>query len=680
MSNPLLSTAVLPAFSDIEAQHIKPALETILQENRRAIEALIARNPKPDWDNVFAPLEAMSDRLDRCWSPVSHLHGVCNTEALRAAYDECLPLLTEYSTELGQHQGLYALYKAAHAHEGFDAWPQAQRKSIENALRDFELSGIALTGEARERFSAIKLRQAELSTQFSNNVLDATQAWHKQITDLKQLAGIPESTLGLYRSLAEARELEGWVITLDFPSYLPLMQYCDNAALREEVYRAYISRASDCGPNAGQWDNSAVMLEIVQLRQELAQLLGFEHYAQRSLASKMAESPAQVIEFLNDLAQRSKTLAENEFQELQAFAAKQGQASLQAWDVAYFSEKLRESRYALSQEELRPYFPLQKVIDGLMAVTSRLFDIEFREENDVERWHDDVQFFSVLRKGEVIAQFYFDLFAREQKRGGAWMADCRVRRRKENNDLQLPVAFLTCNFTPATGDIPSLLTHNEVTTLFHEFGHGLHHMLTQIDVADVSGINGVAWDAVELPSQFLENWCWESEAIPMLSAHYESGAALPQTLLEKMLAAKNFQSGMAMVRQLEFGLFDFRLHMQDAPKDVAAIQAVLDEVRTATSVIPACEDNRFQHGFSHIFAGGYAAGYYSYKWAEVLSADAFSLFEEQGLFDKKTGQCFLREVLEMGGSREPMACFEAFRGRKPSVDALLRHCGIVESN
>jgi oligopeptidase A len=455
------------------------------------------------------------------------------------------------------------------------------------------------------------------------------------------------------------------------------MQYCDNAALREEVYTAYISRASDRGPNAGQWDNSEIMLQIVQLREEMAQLLGFKNYAERSLATKMAETPQQVVDFLNDLSERSMPLARKEFSELEAFAKESGHEKLNAWDVAYYSEKLRESRYALSQEELRPYFPLQKVISGLLSVTARLFSIEFREEKDFERWHDDVQLFSVLRDGDVIAQFYFDLFAREQKRGGAWMADCRVRRRAANDALQLPVAFLTCNFTPETSELPSLLTHNEVTTLFHEFGHGLHHMLTQIDVADVSGINGVAWDAVELPSQFLENWCWASEAIPLLSAHYETGEALPKELLDKMLAAKNFQSGMAMVRQLEFALFDFTLHMQAAPSSVEAIQSVLDTVREKNSVVPVTEDNRFQHGFSHIFAGGYAAGYYSYKWAEVLSADAYSLFEENGIFDHATGQSFMHEVLEMGGAREPMACFEAFRGRKPTVDALLRHSGIV---
>jgi oligopeptidase A len=488
---------------------------------------------------------------------------------------------------------------------------------------------------------------------------------------------VPDAAVQMYRQAAQSRSLDGYVITLDAPSYLPVMQYADDRDLRRELYEAYTTRASEQGPNAGRWDNSALMEQILAARHELARLLDFNNYADYSLATKMAENTDEVLDFLNDLAVRSRALAQQDYRELAAFAAQDlAIADLQAWDVPYASEKLRLARYALSQEELRPYFPAPKVIEGLFTIVGRLFGVQFVVDNTIATWHADVQVFKVQRDGNIIARCYLDLYARAGKRGGAWMDNCRSRRRSRDGSLQLPVAFLTCNFTPPSAAQPSLLTHSEVTTLFHEFGHGLHHMLTQIDVMPVSGINGVAWDAVELPSQFLENWCWEPDAIPLISGHYQTGEPLPQMLLDKMLAAKNFQSGLFMMRQLEFALFDFKLHRDYNAAQPQPIQQVLDEVRRAVAVYQLPAFNRFQHSFTHIFAGGYAAGYYSYKWAEVLSADAFAAFEEEGIFNRDTGQRFLHEILERGGAREPMTLFVAFRGRKPAVDALLRHCGI----
>ncbi|WP_019528643.1 oligopeptidase A [Dasania marina] len=677
----LLAQSALPSFSDFAVELIEPALDELLSRNRKNIAELLANfeQQTPTWQTLIAPMEEWDDALNNFWSPVSHLNGVKNSDALRDVYNACLPKLTEYSTEMGQNQALFAAYQQLANSEQFASLNTAQQKTINNALRDFTLSGIALEGEAKQRFAAIKKRQADLGTQFSNNVLDATHGWYKHIEDVSELAGVPDTALAMYQQLAEAKELSGYVISLDIPAYLPAMQYADNAALREELYRAYNTRASELGMaltgDGKQWDNSALIDETLKLRQELAQLLGFNNYAERSLATKMAESCEQVLGFLNDLAEHSFGVAQQDFAELQAFAKQQGAAQVNAWDVPYYSEKLRLAKYDLSQEQLRPYFPADKVIAGMFATVKRLFAIDIEEQQSFDSWHDDARLFSIKKDGQLIAQFYLDIFARQHKRGGAWMADCRVRRIKQNGELQLPVAFLTCNFSQPTADTPSLLTHNEVTTLFHEFGHGLHHMLTQIDCASVSGINGVAWDAVELPSQFLENWCWEKEAIAIISGHYQTGDTLPDELLEKMLAARNFQSGMQMMRQIEFSLFDFSLHMQSDNSQSA--QEVLSQVRKKTAVYPTPEFNRFQNGFSHIFAGGYAAGYYSYKWAEVLSADAFSRFEEEGIFNTETGESFLANILTMGGSKEPMELFEAFRGRKPTTDALLRHSGIV---
>ena len=674
MRNPLLEPALLPPFSEITPELITPAIDELLKQGRDQVAALASDTQKATWDEVVAPLDTANDALSQAWSPVSHMNSVVNSDGLRDAYNENLAKLSEYWTELGQNKGLFnAFQRVAEQSQGLDA---AQKKALEHNLRDFRLSGIDLPEQDQQRFAKIQKRLSELTTKFSENVLDATQGWEKHITDAAELAGMPEMSLAAAKQAAEAKGLEGYLITLEFPSYFPVITHCDNRELRREVYEAYATRASDQGPTAGQWDNTDVMTEILALRKEKAALLGFDSYAHYSLATKMAETPEQVLQFLYDLADKSVAVARQEFSELSEYAQQTfGAESVEAWDVSYYSEKLKQARYAISQEMLRPYFPFPKVLSGMFDIAARLFDISIEEVTEFDRWHEDARLFAVSRDGSVIARFYLDPYARANKRGGAWMDVCRTRRRLDDGSLQLPTAYLVCNFNGPVGDDPALLTHNEVTTLFHEFGHGLHHMLTRMEYADVSGINGVAWDAVELPSQFMENWCWEPEALAIISGHYQTGETLPQALLDKMLAAKNFQSALFMVRQLEFSIFDFKLH-HEYEIGKTDIQALLDGVRSQVAAITPPSFNRFQHSFSHIFAGGYAAGYYSYKWAEVLSADAFSLFEEQGIFDKATGHQFKETILEQGGSKEPMALFVEFRGREPQVDALLRHSGI----
>ena len=678
MSNPLLKTDSLPLFSQIRAEHVVPAMEQVLTESKAAIESLVesfAKGTPVTRDTLLRPLDDIDDRLNSVWSPVSHLNAVVNSDELREAYNACLPKLSEYSTWVGQNKGLDEAYKALQDSDEYQQHlTQAQRKVVDNAVRDFHLSGVDLPEDKKKRFGEIRHRLSELSSKYGENVLDANQAWTKLVTDKNDLAGVPESSLEAFAHAAKANEKEGYWLTLDMPCYLAVLTYCENQALREEMYYAYTTRASDQGPFAGQWDNGPLMQEILALRQELAEILGFNNYAECSIATKMTETTDQVMTFLNDLAEQSLPAAKKELEELQAFCQENFNVSeLNAWDVAFYSEKLKHEKYEISQEALRPWFPLGKVIEGMFAITGKLFNVEFAEEK-VDTWHDDVHFYRVLRNGQPIAAFYLDLYARANKRGGAWMADCRVHRLLDDGSVQQPVAFLTCNFNGPVGNKPALLTHNEVTTLFHEFGHGLHHMLTKVQDVPVSGINGVAWDAVELPSQFLENWCWEREAIPLMSGHYETGEPLPEEMLTKMLAAKNFQSAMQMVRQLEFSLFDFRIHLEYKP-DID-IHGMLEAVRDQVAVLKPPAFNRFENGFSHIFAGGYAAGYYSYKWAEVLSADAFSKFEEQGIFDESAGRDFLENILEKGGSEDPMDLFVAFRGRKPSPDALLRHSGL----
>ncbi len=681
MTNPLMTSTPRPPFSEIDIEHIQPALHQVLDGCRTALKDAVdrAQHTAPTWDSLVAPLEEQDDRLNNMWSPVSHLNAVKNTEALREAYTAGIAELTRYSTEVGQNHELYSAYEQLAESAEYQNLSLQQRKVVDNALRDFKLSGVALPGNKKRRFAEIKERLSELGTQFSNNILDATQGWSKFVTE-GDLAGLPDNALALAKQTAEQRGEAGYALTLDMPSYLAVMMHAQSRNLREEVYRAYVSRASEIGPNAGEWDNSALIEETLALRHELAQLLGFENYAERSLATKMAESCDQVEAFLVELAEKSKPAAVKDYAELCNFAQSiDGLSELLAWDLAYYSEKLREQTYAISQEELKPYFPADTVVAGMFAVAQQLFGIDI-DKVEADVWHEDVRFYQIKRAGQVIAEFYLDMFARDNKRGGAWMADCRVRRMRSvdgASELQLPVAFLTCNFTPPVGDTPSLLTHGEVTTLFHEFGHGLHHMLTEITAAAVSGITGVAWDAVELPSQFLENWCWEREVIPMISGHYETGEPLPESLLNSLLAAKNFQSAMQMVRQLEFSLFDFRLHRNYLSGESVDVQKVLDDVRHDVAVVIPPKFNRFQNSFGHIFAGGYAAGYYSYKWAEVLSSDAYSKFEEDGIFNAETGQQFLESILQRGGSEDAMALFKRFRGREPNTEALLRHSGIV---
>lgn len=679
MTNPLLTMDSLPPFSQIQPEQVQPAVTQAIADCKQKIADVLAKQEPRTWDSLIAPLEEVNDRLARIWSPVSHLNSVLNSEALRAAHDACLPLLSEFQTYVGQHEGLYQAYLALSESDDFPRLDDAQRKEIQNTLRDFRLSGIGLPAEAQQRYGEIQARLSELASRFSNNVLDATQGWHKLVADEAELAGLPESVLAAARQMAELKGKQGWLFTLDIPSYLPVMMYADNRELRAEMYEAFTTRASDQGPNAGKWDNSAIMTELLALRRELAQLLGFANYAELSLATKMADKTEQVVNFLTDLARRSLPQGKAELEEIRAFAAEQhGQSELAAWDLAYYAEKLKQHKFSISDEQLRPYFPASKVVKGLFEVVKRVFGMKVRERLGIDTWHPDVRFYDIFdADDELRGSFYLDLYAREHKQGGAWMDVCLGRRYRRDGSLQKPVAYLTCNFNGPVDGKPALFTHNEVVTLFHEFGHGIHHMLTQVDVAGVAGINGVAWDAVELPSQFLENWCWESEALAFISGHYETGEPLPADLLEKMMAARNFQAAMQMLRQLEFALFDFRLHQEFDPAKPDQIPALLDEVRSQVAVMTPPTFNRFQHSFSHIFAGGYAAGYYSYKWAEVLSADAFSRFEEEGIFNPVTGQSFLRHILEKGGSKEPMELFKAFRGREPRVDALLRHSGIA---
>ncbi len=676
MDNPLLNLSGLPPFSRIKPEHVEPAIDQLLAEGRALVQSVLESKQPPTWQSLVEPLDLEDDKLGRAWSPVSHLNAVVNSDELREAYNACLPKLSEYATEMGQNEALFAAYQAVAAQSAdLDA---AQQKVLEHALRDFHLSGVDLPPGQKARYKAVSQRISQLTSQFSDNLLDASNAWSKLITDESALSGLPDSALGLARQIAQQRGEEGWMLTLDLPSYMPVMNYADDRELRHELYQAYATRASDQGPDAGRWDNSKIMEELLALRHELANLLGFDNYAERSLATKMARSTDEVIGFLTDLAQRSHAQAEQELDELRSFA-KEAHAveQLEAWDIGYYSEKLRQQRYAFTQEELKPYFPESRVIPGLFAVVKRLFGIQIHEVEGVDCWHPDVRFFEIRdREGELRGQFYLDLYARRNKRGGAWMDDY-VGRMVTPNRQQNPVAYLTCNFSPPVGDQPALFTHSEVETLFHEFGHGLHHLLTRVDYRAVSGINGVAWDAVELPSQFLENWCWEREALNLISGHVESGEPLPDALYQKMHSARNFQSAMQMVRQLEFSLFDFRIHLEYAPEKGGRIYEILEQVREQVAVIKPPAFNRFAHGFSHIFAGGYGAGYYSYKWAEVLSADAFSLFEENGIFDAASGESFLRNILEKGGAQDAADLFIAFRGRPPRVDALLRHCGIT---
>lgn len=673
-NNPLIDYPELPPFSKIQPEHVLPAVEQLVADGRARIQQVLAEG-NFDYAHLVQALDEEDDRLGKAFGPAGHLNAVAQNEALRNAYNSCLPLLSEYGTEVGQNAQLCAAYQALRDSDEWNSLSEAQQKDIDNTLRDFRLSGVDLPDAKKAQYMANSKRLSELTSQFSDNTLDATQAWTKLVTDEAELEGLPDSAKAGAADRAKAADKEGWLLTLDAPVFIAVMSHCKNAELRKEMYVAWTTKASDQGPHAGQFDNAAIMDEILKLRHEQAQLLGFANFGEESLATKMARDVNEVIRFLEDLARRAKPQAERELAELRAFAADQGADQLEPWDIGFWSERLREARYSISEEELRPWFPADTVISGMFAVVGKLFGIQFRQRDDVDTWHEDVRFYELVDDdGSVRAAFYLDMYARTGKRGGAWMDDARIRRRRADGSLQTPVAYLTCNFAPPAGGKPGLLTHDEVVTLFHEFGHGLHHMLTEQDVSGISGINGVAWDAVELPSQFLENWCWTEEGIALISGHYETGEPLPKEKLEKMLAAKNFQGAMQMVRQLEFSLFDMRIHAEY--QQGMDIYQVLKEVREQVAVIQPPAFNRFPNSFGHIFAGGYAAGYYSYKWAEVLSADAYSRFEEEGEFNEDTGRAFRSEILAKGGSREPMELFKAFRGREPSVEPLLRHCGI----
>ncbi|BEV73233.1 M3 family metallopeptidase [Paludibacterium sp. THUN1379] len=673
-ANPLLDFTDLPRFGEIKPEHVTPAVEALLAEARETVARLTADAQSPTWENFVEPLDEVIERLSRCWGVVGHLNAVVNTPALREVYNANIPQLSAFWTELGQNLALYARFKALCEQPAYAAYNPARKRIIENNLRDFKLSGAELPDADKVRFAGVQSRLAELSARFEENVLDATDGFSLYLDDASQLAGLPEDVCAMLAAWAAQEGKTGYKLTLQFPCYLPVMQYAEDGALRHALYDAYVQRASEFGP--AEQDNTPVMREKLQLNREEAQLLGFANYAELSLYTKMAESPAQVIAFLRDLASRARPFALRDRAELEAFAREElGMDHLEAWDLAYVSEKLRVARYAFSDQEVKQYFPEPKVLSGLFRVVNTLFGIEVRQAS-AEVWHPEVRYYEILRQGRVIGSFYFDLYAREGKRPGAWMDDARARCVKAGV-VQTPVAFLTCNFSSPIGDKPALFTHDEVITLFHEFGHGLHHMLTEVDELSVSGIKGVEWDAVELPSQFMENFCWEWEVLGGMSAHVDTGEPLPRALFDKMLAARNFQSGMQTVRQLEFSLFDMLLY-SDFDADQGDWLALLDQVRQEVAVNFPPAYNRFPNSFSHIFAGGYAAGYYSYKWAEVLSADAYSAFEEAGGANAVTGAHFWREILSVGGSRPAMESFRAFRGRDPQIDALLRHSGMVE--
>ena len=676
MKSPLLNIKDLADYQAIKPEHIEPALDELLKKGRALTKQLLADNTEYSWENLVLPLEISDNEMERMWSPISHLNGVLNTPELRDAYTACLPKLSEYSTEMGQNKELFLALQQIQDKQDVLGLDDAQCKSLENTLKGFRLSGVDLSDEKKKRYAEISTDLSTLTSKYSDNVLDANNAWTKEIDDVSALAGLPESAVEQAVEAAKQRDLTGWLLTLDFPSYYAVMTYADDQSLREEVYRAYSTRASDQGD--AKLDNSENMGKILQLRQEKATLLGFDSYANLSLDTKMADSPEQVLSFLDELAEKSLPFAKKEFQELSEFALKElNMRNLQAWDIGYASEKLKQERYAISDEDLKPYFPVDKVLKGLFELVERLYKVTIKQNTSVKSWHDDVRFFEIYDETKNLkARFYLDLYARQHKRGGAWMADF-CSRFKMGDKVQTPVAYMTCNSAPPAGGKPALFTHDEVITLFHEFGHGLHHMMTKVEYLDISGISGVEWDAVELPSQFMENWCWQREALNMFAAHYETGKKIPDALFDKMQAARHFQTAMGMVRQLEFSIFDIRIHGDSSINSAEQIQAVLDKTREHIAVIVPPKFNRFQHGFSHIFAGGYAAGYYSYKWAEVLSADAFARFEEEGLFNQAVGESFLKEVLEVGGSRTAMESFKAFRGREPSVDALLKHSGLA---
>lgn len=688
-ANPLLDFTGLPRFGEIRPEHVTPALDALLETANAAVERAADPATPATWEEIVEAVEHATEPLGRAWGVIGHLNAVADTPALRAAYGENLPRVTEFWSSVGQNLALYEKYKAIAASAAYPALSVERKKILDNALRDFRLSGAELPEDQKPRFAELQERQAALSKTFSDHVLDATNGYAFYAQTEAELAGLPDDAIAAAREAAQKEDKAGWKFTLHFPSYFPVLQYADNRAMREALYRAYVTRASELGPQYGggqaDWDNTAIVSEQLGLRREEARMLGYHDFAEVSLAPKMAESPQQVTAFLEDLATRARPHAEQDWDALRRFAAQTLEmAELAPWDVAYAAEKLRQQRYAFSENEVKQYFPEPAVLKGLFTVAETLFGVRIQPDS-TPVWHDDVRFFRVEnRDGSLVAQFYLDLYAREGKRGGAWMDDARARAKRVSG-VQTPVAYLTCNFSAPIGGKPACFTHDEVITLFHEFGHGLHHMLTRVDEIGVSGINGVEWDAVELPSQFMENFCWEWDVLETMSSHVETGASLPRALFDKMLAAKNFQSGLGMLRQIVFSMFDILLHVDFDPAGATGVNAFARDINERYHVIPQAPFSRWPNTFSHIFAGGYAAGYYSYKWAEVLSADAYAAFEEAAqaaggsVLDTATGTRYRREILEVGGSRPAMESFKAFRGREPSIDALLRHNGMTDA-
>ncbi len=672
-TNPLLYFSGLPKFKEVKAEHVSPAIEHLISQARTTIETLVNSKDEVSWDNFAAKLEDMEEKLGRAWSQVGHMNGVVNSPELREAYNDNLSKLTDFYADLSQDERLYTKYRALRASKQFNFLTASQKKIVENELRDFRLGGAELPSAQKIRFKAIQEELSKLSSKFEENVLDNTNDYALYIEDAATLAGIPEDVLQTAAEAAKTDDKSGWKFTLHFPSYLPVLQYGDNRQLRETLYRAYATRASEFGKS--EWDNTPLISQILKLKLEAANLLGFANYAELSVATKMAESAKQVNDFLYDLAEKAKPYALKDKQELEEYATKLAIKDMQAWDVAYVSEKLREEKYAFSDLEVKQYFPENKVLAGLFKVVETIFDVHVNK-SQASIWHEDASFYDIKdHNGHLIGQFYLDLYARNNKRGGAWM-DEAITRRRVGGKLTTPVAFLTCNFSAPVGGKPALFTHDEVITMFHEFGHGLHHMLTQVDDYGVSGIKGVEWDAVELPSQFMENFCWEWEVLRNMTSHVDTGEQLPRALFDKMVAAKNFQAGMQTVRQIEFSLFDIRLHSEFDPNGTATALDLIEAVRDEVAVVRPPKWNRFPNNFTHIFSGGYSAGYYSYKWAEVLSADAYSMFEEDGVLSAETGKRYWQEILAKGGSRTALESFTAFRGREPSIDALLRHNGM----
>ncbi|MSP53557.1 MAG: M3 family peptidase [Gammaproteobacteria bacterium] len=675
----LFMNRLLPKF-DRPLSTIGSQLVDILKTNVQKIEQLTAQEIFT-WHTLITPLDDLNDQLDQFWSPIAHLHSVADEPELRAVYNEGIVKITEYGSEVGQNKNLYNAYLAIKNSPEFKTFNIAQQKVIDNNLRDFRLAGVDLSEAKKEQFKNIEQQLAALNTQFEEHVLDAMAAWKKHITDETELAGLPLERKQLAANLAREKNLSGWLLTLDQPCYHDVIQYADSRNLREELYLAYATRASDKGPTAGQFDNSAVMVELLKLNQQKAQLLGFKNYAQLSLATKMVEMPEDVITFSEDLVKLLKPKAQQELDELTAFAATTNakgdleQITLTAWDIAYYTEKLRQQKYHISQEEIRHYFPVEHVLQGLFSIVEKLYGIKLQQKH-VPVWHPDVRFYELVEDNKIIGGVYLDLFVRPEKRSGAWMDECITRRRLADHTIQLPIAFLTCNFAPSTAEQPALLTHDDVVTLFHEMGHCLQHLLTQMEYLDISGINGVPWDAVELPSQFFEGWCWDAAALKILSSHYQTKQPLSDEKITRLIAAKNFHAALHLIRQLEFGLFDMLLYQQTENISSESIQQLLDRVRQHVAVITLPVNNRFQHSFTHIFGGGYGAGYYSYLWAEVLARDAFAAFKETDIFNRELGEKFKNTILAQGGSRHPLAIYHDFRGRAPQQSVLLAYYGL----